>query len=91
QGIPARIESARQKVWFLSPETTIRACRGCQLSLLAWGGEAKFDASSGLKYPLDGISLFPQKVRGMSNQVDNEEATIKLASGTILAILTKSC
>ena len=91
QGFPARIESAWQRIWFLSPETTIRACRGCQLSLLAWGGEAKFDDSSGLKYPLDGISLFPQKVRGMSNQVDKEEATIKLASGIILAILTKSC
>ena len=89
QGLPARIESARQKIWFLKPETLISGCRGCLLSLLAWGSEADLTSSEGLQYPLAGLTLFPQKARGVSNRIEADTATVRLASGIILAILTK--
>ncbi len=89
RGIPGRIESATERVWFLAGETTIAGCEGCMLSLLAWGEDARFQTSTGLQYPLAGLSLQPDKVRGMSNRIQSGEAFIVLDSGTILAILTK--
>ncbi len=89
KGVPARIASARQKLWFLDPETLLNGCRGCQLSLLAWGSAAELAGSTGLRYPLAGLTLHPRITRGVSNLVESDAAIIKLASGLILAILTE--
>ncbi|MCB5225056.1 MAG: thiamine diphosphokinase [Candidatus Cloacimonadaceae bacterium] len=89
KGLPARIESAFQRVWFLSGDAKISGCRGCTLSLMPWCETVKFQGSKGLAYPLQGISLHPGQTRGLSNIIEEDEAFIGLDSGQILAILTK--
>lgn len=90
KGATGSIESATQKIWFLEPDTRIAGCKGCLLSLLAWGQEAAFTSSYGLQYPLDDICLQPGRVRGVSNLIMQNEAFIRLDRGIILAILTKA-
>ncbi len=89
EAIAARVESANQMLWFLEAETHLKGREGCLLSLLAWGGEARFAGSEGLQYSLQGVRLQPWQARGISNRVVGAEASIRLASGDILAILTK--
>ena len=88
KGVSARIESERQRVWFLEAETTLSGHAGCLLSLLAWE-TAVFQHSRGLQYSLDGLRLNPGQVRGISNRIEGAEAWIKLDRGKILAILTR--
>lgn len=89
KNFPARIESSFQRVWFLSGDARILACRGCTLSLMPWCETVKFRGSKGLAYSLKEVSLQPGKTRGLSNFVEEDEALISLDSGRILAILTK--
>lgn len=89
RGVTARIESEKQRLWFLEAETSLSGHTGCLLSLFAWGEESVFQRSHGLQYPLDGLKLHPGQVRGISNRIEGVEASIKLDRGKILAILTK--
>ncbi len=89
KGLQAKVESASQKLWFLSGNTVITGSAGHLLSLLPWGETVIFQGSNGLAYPLKGICLKPGNVRGLSNLLEKDEASITLDSGRILAILTK--
>ncbi len=90
KGIRGSIEASAQRVFFLEAQNRIEGCEGCLLSLLAWSDEARFGVSSGLEYPLDGLTLSPLRPRGMSNRVSSDLATLSLVSGVALAILTKN-
>jgi thiamine pyrophosphokinase len=43
--------------------------------------------TEGLRYPLNGETLHPGSTRGVSNELVEANATIKLASGVLLALL----
>jgi thiamine pyrophosphokinase len=87
--VRGRLESERQQLLFLEAKTVLKGCAGCMLSLLAWEGEAAFKDSEGLEYPLAGVELSPLRPRGMSNRITSGRAEIQLASGRVLAILSK--
>ena len=89
RGICAAVESEAQRIFFLDRDTRLDGLDGCLLSLLAWGETARFAASGGLRYPLDGLELSPLRSRGISNRIDSPQAWIGLSSGQALAILTK--
>lgn len=89
RGLCAAAESENQRIFFLDRETRLEGHEGCLLSLLAWGGTARFAASGGLLYSLDGLELSSLRSRGISNRIDSPQAWIRLSSGQALAILTK--
>ncbi len=89
QGMEAVIESENQQAFFLQKVTSLKGKEGMLLSLLAWGGKARFEDSEGLAYPLDGLTLYPHLSRGISNRITAPAATLRLVSGEVLALLTK--
>ncbi len=89
KGLKGSIESENQKLFLLDSETSLEGYEGCLLSLLALEGEAVFEASAGLYYPLEGIALSALRPRGNSNRITTQNAWIKLVSGKVLAIITK--
>ncbi|MDP2173238.1 MAG: thiamine diphosphokinase [Candidatus Cloacimonadaceae bacterium] len=84
-----RIESERQCAFFLASHTSLPSLNGATLSLLSWGEKAIFGFSAGLAYPLNGLELRDTLSRGLSNIITSDECSIKLVSGTVLAIITK--
>lgn len=54
------------------------------LSVFAHGGACEDVTLSGVKYPLDGATLFPTRPLGISNEFIGEGAQISLAGGILL-------
>lgn len=86
--INLRIESRDQVVFMLRQHNLLLFPRGSLLSLIARSSEAKLQSSRGLYYSLEGLTLYPDYSRGISNHFTEDHAVIELVSGSILAVLT---
>jgi len=82
------IESQNQRVFILEQRTEFTEPKGSLLSLIALDEKAEFAYSKGLKYPLDGLTLYPHLSRGISNEIIAEKAVISLKTGVVLAIMS---
>jgi thiamine pyrophosphokinase len=56
------------------------------VSLIPWSGEVRGICTEGLHWPLCDETLFPEKTRGISNEMENEIAAISQKSGLLLVI-----
>jgi thiamine pyrophosphokinase len=56
------------------------------VSLIPWNGEVRGVCTEGLHWPLRDETLFPDKTRGISNEMENEIAAISQKSGLLLVI-----
>lgn len=83
-----RIESRDQVVFMLRQHNLLSFPQGSLLSLIARSSEAKLQSSRGLYYSLEGLTLYPDYSRGISNHFTEDHAEIELVSGSILAVLT---
>jgi thiamine pyrophosphokinase len=54
--------------------------------LIPWGNPVQDIQTNGLKWPLHHETLYPEKTRGVSNEMIEEDAEIKISSGTLLII-----
>ncbi len=59
---------------------------GSLVSLLPVGGPARGIVTDGLRYPLRDEELAPGTSRGVSNELDDAFASIRLAEGTLLVV-----
>jgi thiamine pyrophosphokinase len=66
--------------------TTLHGTAGSTLSLLAVGGAATGVATTGLRWNLDHETLEPGSTRGVSNVFKAPVATIRVETGTLVAI-----
>jgi thiamine pyrophosphokinase len=76
----ARITALRSGQEKAYPETD-----GPLLSVLAIGGPARCH-STGLKWPLDDAPLIPGSTRGISNEIVDSSATVRVSGGQALLI-----
>ena len=67
-------------------ERRLSGAPGELLTLVPLGGPATGVTTDGLEYPLAGETLEPGTTRGVSNVFLGETATVRVASGTVLAI-----
>ncbi len=72
--------------FFVQDQATLQGSPGDQVSLLPWGSPAHGIYTENLAYPLRGESLFPQRTRGISNEMLTHTAGIRLQSGLLLCI-----
>jgi thiamine pyrophosphokinase len=68
----------------------IRGEPGDIVTLLPIGGTARGVATSGLRWELADDDLRPGSTRGVSNQMTGTTATVRLETGTLLAIHTRT-
>jgi thiamine pyrophosphokinase len=67
-------------------ETTLAGPRGSLVTLVALGGPARGIRTEGLRYPLADEDLEPGTSRGVSNELDADQATVRIRDGVLLAI-----
>ena len=56
------------------------------VSLIPWGAPVEGVRTDGLRWPLSDETLYPNKTRGISNELLGEQATVRIRSGLLLVV-----
>jgi thiamine pyrophosphokinase len=75
-----------QEAFFVRSECKVHGSRGDLISLIPWGGEVRGVTTNGLRWPLSGEMLWSHQTRGISNELLDETASIRLESGVLLVV-----
>jgi thiamine pyrophosphokinase len=81
-----RLDDGVEEVFFCRDQVQVFGTSGDTVSLIPWQGEVTGIVTTGLKWPLQNEILYPQKTRGISNEMISEIATIKINSGLLLIV-----
>jgi len=85
-GLNVRLVDGEQEVFLVQGEAFITGQTGQRVSLIPLCSLAKGIQTSGLKFPLKNETLYPDKTRGISNEMASDTARIALREGILLCI-----
>jgi thiamine pyrophosphokinase len=88
-GVNIRLDDGHEEVHLIRNSIVITGKPGDVVSLIPWGTEAMGVVTEGLRYPLKGETLHPQKTRGISNEMLKPQASVSLSQGTLIVIHTR--
>lgn len=88
-GLDVRLEDGREEVFLIRDRAEIQGRAGDIVSLLPWNGPAEGVTTQSLRYPLCGETLFPDRTRGISNEMQGGTAQVSLCAGILLCIHTR--
>ena len=86
QAFDLRLDDGVEETFFCRDQAQVEGRRGDLVSLIPWGGEVRGVCTDGLRWPLSNEVLYPQKTRGISNEMTGEAANIKIESGLLLIV-----
>jgi len=81
-----RLDDGVEEVFLCRAQVEIAGDKGDILSLIPWNSPAHDIRTNGLKWPLNDETLYPEKTRGISNEMLGGHATVRLASGLLLIV-----
>jgi len=84
--VDVRLDDGVEEIFFCRDQEEVRGRSGDIVSLIPWGNPVQGVQTQGLKWPLQRETLFPEKTRGISNEMTGEVVSIKIASGLLLVI-----
>jgi thiamine pyrophosphokinase len=85
-----RLDDGVEEIFFCRDRAQIHGRSEDIVSLIPWGGPVHGVATRGLKWQLNRETLFPEKTRGISNQMLADVASIKIDSGLLLVVHLRS-
>ncbi len=85
-GIDCRIDDGIEEVILCRSRTEVRGNPGDLVSLIPWGREVPGVHTDGLRWPLAGETLYPDRTRGISNELLSEGASIRIEPGLLLVV-----
>jgi len=84
-----RLDDGVEEIFFCRDQVEVRGRSGDIVSLIPWQGAAFGVQTKNLKWPLNNETLFPEKTRGVSNEMTADVADIKILSGVLLIVHTR--
>jgi len=84
-----RLDDGAEEIFFCRKHAQIHGRSGDIVSLIPWGNPVHGIQTRGLKWTLDNETLYPEKTRGISNELLAETAYIKISSGNLFVIHTR--
>lgn len=81
-----RLIDGAQEVFLIRDDAEIKGQPGQRVSLLPLLGAVEGVRSTGLQYPLNAETLYPDQTRGISNVMNAETAAIRITHGLLLCI-----
>ena len=81
-----RLDDGLEEAFFCHGQCVLHGMKGDLVSLQPWGGAVEGIRTAGLKWPLDNETLYPDRTRGISNELLDATATVSLLSGLLLII-----
>ncbi len=84
--LDCRLDDGLEEVFFCRNQSTVEGRSGDLVSLIPWEGAVAGTRTEGLKWPLRDETLYPEKTRGISNEMTGDNANISISSGLLLVI-----
>jgi thiamine pyrophosphokinase len=81
-----RLDDGVEEIFFCRDQGEVRGRGGDIVSLIPWGNPVQGVQTQGLKWLLNEETLYPEKTRGISNEMTGDIASIKIGSGLLLVI-----
>lgn len=81
-----RLDDGVESAQFCRDQARVEGRRGDLVSLIPWGGAVTGVRTEGLRWPLSDETLYPEKTRGISNELLGDLAQVKIESGLLLII-----
>jgi thiamine pyrophosphokinase len=80
------LDDGIEEVFFCRNQVQINGTVGDTVSLIPWQGEVAGVITTNLKWRLQDETLYPQKTRGISNEMTSVTAAIQIKSGLLLIV-----
>ena len=84
--LDVRLDDGLEEVLLCRDQAQIRGRSGDIVSLIPWQGAVSGIQTSGLRWSLHDETLYPEKTRGISNEMTGGTASISIGSGLLLVI-----
>ena len=81
-----RLTDGVEEIFFCRDQAKVEGRSGDIVSLIPWQGEVTGVFTENLRWHLHYETLYPDKTRGISNEMTADVATIKIQSGLILIV-----
>jgi thiamine pyrophosphokinase len=81
-----KLDNGVEQAFFCRDQAWVEGRVGDLVSLIPWGGEVTGVRTQGLRWPLSDETLFPDKTRGISNELLGEAAQVNIESGLLLIV-----
>lgn len=81
-----RLDDGVEEIFFCRNQVQVHGRSGEIVSLIPWGGVVSEVRTTSLRWALDKETLYPDKTRGISNEMTADAATISIGSGLLLVI-----
>lgn len=85
-----RFDDGVEQVFFCRDQVQIHGSSGDIVSLIPWGVAVEGIRTQGLRWSLNRETLYPEKTRGVSNEMSDPIAEIWIGSGLLLVIHRRS-
>jgi len=84
-----KLDDGVEEIFFCRDQVQVHGRSGDTVSLIPWQGAVVGIQTQNLKWTLDNETLFPEKTRGISNEMTADIANIKISSGMLLVVHTR--
>jgi thiamine pyrophosphokinase len=84
--LDVRVDDGVEEAIFTRKTVRLRGNPGDLVSLIPWWEDVSGVVTDGLRWPLQGETLFPYKTRGISNEMLADSASVTIQSGLLLVI-----
>jgi thiamine pyrophosphokinase len=81
-----RLDDGVEEIFLCRDQAQTQGRSGDIVSLIPWQGAVTGIQTKDLKWPLNNETLYPDKTRGISNEMTSEAASVSISSGTLLII-----
>lgn len=81
-----RLDDGVEEIFFCRDQAQVQGRSGDIVSLIPWQGAVSNIQTKGLKWVLQNETLYPDKTRGISNEMLGETASISIGSGLLLVV-----
>ena len=84
-----KLDDGVDEIFFCRDQIQVHGRSGDIVSLIPWQGAVTGIQTKNLKWTLDNETLYPEKTRGISNEMTGDVANIKISSGMLLVVHTR--
>jgi thiamine pyrophosphokinase len=81
-----RLDDGLEEIYFCRNQAEVHGRGGELVSLIPWGAPVEGIRTEGLRWPLSDETLYPDKTRGISNELLGERAEVRTRSGLLLVV-----
>ena len=81
-----RLDDGVEEIFLCRDQAEVHGRNGDIVSLIPWQGPVSEIQTTNLKWPLHKETLYPDKTRGISNEMTDDTASVSIGSGLLLIV-----